>query len=299
MKTITGNGSDVINVSSRDIAGVDITIEITAPASAPKNELVNLDRINVIIERFKQKKRIPIASLTLRQLIYATGLTSEAFLFADPENMIEVDSTSGTNTWNLPVKIPFGMVQNLRGDDNIKVTVQSNSPYRSTQDLNQAKIYFDVYDGVGVELYVPIFEIYNIPQNSKNPSDTIGDNVFELYLINTDKDSIAVGDQVVNNCQINSDKLSLDLNFSQLLSNNLTNFQTTERYNAMKQKFVLYRGTVELDKVTYSLTCNSANVNTDSNYFLAKKYYTDTDMIIRAAHMNEKHRRADLRKNGF
>lgn len=262
--------------------------------------------VRVILNRKNDRKEI--VSGNLKTLVIESAMNSSVLGMAleNGEFVSLTDDTMGSvEVGLLPLRIDFGAVLNLRGDDVLEVETSIepsfvNSGVYPDHKLDEAKTWIEVSgnEAVGVETHIPFIGVAALTNSDNRLIKNLGSNVTRVSIISLDSTGYGYNKKVIKNVTLKADKVYINDNFEQLVLKQFNAFDTLGAPQKRAQNFNIYGGT-ELDDCQIDLSLHEERIQPGKNWLVWRYFYTDKEMLKLAQVTTELHNVENLQKVGI
>ncbi|MFN9116053.1 MAG: hypothetical protein ACK5XN_38900 [Bacteroidota bacterium] len=228
--SFNGAGQTSFSEQSGSFAGVRVTINNSSALT-----IAQLESANIQVNLQRQGKTTPVVSGPL----YAAALA------LDP-TQLEATSLQFGDTWSAGLYVDFGGVVNLKGNDQLQVTV-NGAGLPATSNTVVSTEY-----GVGVEEFTPSIVIYPVDKTRSNFTLPAFDNVSAVTFIQTAAPAQTTT-QLFTGINIQSDKWQASYNQSDNIALLAQQWDTTPTRTA----FFAYVGEA-LDRCNIQFNINAS-----------------------------------------
>lgn len=304
-KVIAFGVAKPFSAKNQNITGFEgyIRIAATAVNTALVAADLDLSKISVKISLVRRGQNIPIATDNLQNLTMASNYfspiirTAQASWLNGGTRILLAAAVASKEIRVCPVKFDFGGIINLDGDDRLMMEFNlASSAISAAVDTATSYANIDFTSGIGIEYVTPQYRSIGIEAACTSLSETLGDNVTRVVLINTNKTDVLEASQVVTNLSLSSDKLSYTADYARLLEMQTAQFVDETIAGYRLQSFCLYNGGMDLDNVKLDASTTSANVTASKNYIAVFNYMSDPLTLAKAQFMQSKQDRYNLKK---
>jgi hypothetical protein len=192
--------------------------------------------------------------------------------------------------------IPLGGHLNLKNDDQIYVEVINMDGLFTTDLANTSYLEVKPVKSVGYETHIPFIRSYPVQAQETSRKFDLGDNIIRASIINYDKTDFK--NNVINTLTVSSDRYNENLKYEDLVLFKIdrygksllgdTNPDLSSRIQE-DQSFVLMDFHQQFNQVELDISFNGAQVTSGNNHIVYWTYYTDPNIIDKAAGLQAKH----------
>lgn len=296
-------------IKQADIRGLKFNVNLVAATvnqdlsgkANPATTVCDLSKIlvSVILRRSGREKQVVNSNLLI--LGMESHFQDAGFEFLMPASTQKditktAHGAAAYNAVQIPVKVDFGAVLNIRDNDELIVDVYVQNGTFGT-DVSQSTSYLEVKPiaGIGLEYVTPEVRVVPIKASENNVQYFAGDNVLSITFVNVNKTSTAEADLVLSSAKLSSDRISFVKTFYDLMHERAELTEggiTNSDYRG--QSVQIHAG--EIDQAQIDLTFTSANVEASKNFLVIRSFEGDRQVYSRAAAREAKHRRYDMQK---
>lgn len=285
-----------------DVRGFRFMLEATAKAFsktvANVRAAIDLSKIDLDVVLISGSgKRSVLVSGDLETLAMETNFNDNSFDFVHPDSTQGIDLLTGAadayQKILLPIEVMLGQPINIRGGSILRLETRFGVGAvkdATVVDTSLITLYIEEMVAVGVQWITPFIEVHNIPQNQKEFKLALGENVTNITFINKDKDSVLLADQVIKDVRFKSDRYNATKDYYTLLTDRVDaeHHDYDAGHMPRNQSFVLFSGS-EMDDAEITLNLDSANVNTNMNFIVVRKYAHFEKVVKEAMRRKRKH----------
>lgn len=254
--------ADAVNTAPVGIDLNEVTFKATLYQNGFKTELVNakvlplhLDAITVSQNGFLANNN----AVTTAGILAGKVVVSEAVAIA------------GENQGFSPIRFGGGIV--LKGQDYIEVDVTiGGSAWDAGCDAG-SYIEIEPNEEQVNQFSVPIIEVHPIPTSENVFSRSLGDNVQTISLINVDKDD-KEANRPVANIEFECNKF----NYNRSFSKQKAIYEQRVAVLTARSCVEVAKNT-DMDDAMLKLDLNSANVTSDYNFIVVRRFETDGELL--------------------
>jgi hypothetical protein len=310
MSQLVKNGeTKTEKIQNETLDGVNFGVVLSkiAHADLMTAKWVSLAAIFVRIILVRKGVRHDIVTGNLKALVIESALNSSVLGMAleNGEFVSMTDETMGNAEMGLlPLRVNFGAVLNLRGDDCLEVetSIEPSFINRVTYpnhrlDENRTFVMVTSNEAVGVETHIPFIQLSAITNSDNRIQKNLGSSVTSVSLISLDSTGFGYNKKIVKNVTLKADKIYLNDDFEALITKQFNAFDTLGVANKRAQNFNIYSG-VELDQCSLDLSLHEDRVVAGKNWIVWRYFYTDASMLKLAQVTQELHTMENLAKVG-
>lgn len=302
MQSVKSGLSQSIILKDGDYAGINLDFLATWTAANSTalagDSLVNLQNIVLRAIYTSGKDKYTIYNQDLQTILmgvnYRNGQFEGAMVDSPALWNVLVGAAVGVNYQvKAGYKVPFGTVMNLRGDEQIEVTVQSiGTMFDANINPNTSECQFEAEEGVGVMSAIPQHTFLPIQSDQLNPKFILGDNVTTVRIINKDLNDTLQATAVLSYYTLTSDKYANTDTYYQALSKNYMLFEDPDVAQARFQNYEVVPPEViaPLNNVRLELKLvSAANVTAGQNFVYSLNWIPTPATLANFARLTEKH----------
>ncbi|MBP7278921.1 MAG: hypothetical protein KBA11_05885 [Sedimentibacter sp.] len=291
-----------IPVRNENVTGIVLRFILTSSTVNSDPTLANLDLTLMNFEAILSQhgKEVKVLPGIIHPILLAEGFSSPLYkqIWNGTRESVELVTKAAAvkGVQMVTSKIDFGHIINLDGDD--ELTLNINIPQGvKPADAEAVTSYVEVetIEGIGTQVYVPIYDVYTVRGSENGFKESLGDNVMGIHFINTDKSAVTLANKVLNTAHLRSDRLMTADTYESLAAKRLKEFASLVDANSRNQSFKIFEGT-EIDSAIIDCSLNSANVTASKNFFVVKRFVTDSNLTAKAGRMIKKHQRVAFGK---
>jgi len=295
-------------VENETVNGINVTVNLKSSVLNDEipdtnyNQAVGFDAANVSVEvslmrNGKKTEIIPGKSLALLANFYTILKSSDQW----QKGLIVVDKGAASyQQVQRTLFIPFHGHINLKGDDQMIITVQVNrGTYNAGVDASASTIKVEQNQSIGVGMATYKFESYAIQANQDTESINLGDNVERVALVSFSKTQLK---PIFKSASLSSDRLDWTKNEAELWLQHLQNFDNVNqnapnRYgaNVYPENRLLHLNN-EIDRAKINVRLQPNNVVASENYICWISFTVNADDVTRGNEMLAKHHVKNMEK---
>lgn len=304
-KVISFGVSKPFNAKNQNLTGFDgyIRIAATAVNTALVAADLDLSKINIKISLVRRGQTIAIATDNLQNLTIASNYfspisrTAQASWLNGGTRILVAAAAAAKEVRVCPIKFDFGSIINLDGDDRLMMEFNLASSAISTAvDTASSYANIDFTAGIGIEYVTPQYRSIGVEASCTSFTETLGDNVTRVVLVNTNKTDILDASAVISNLTFSSDKYSYTADYAKLLEMQNQAFVDETISGYRLQNFCLFNGEVDADNVKLDASTISTNVTASKNFICVFSFLSDAMTLSKAIQMQNKQDKHNFRK---
>lgn len=267
-----------------------------------QHDTVNSDFAGVIVDFNKVKVKITLCRADKNFTLYSGPIVIPHNLSNFYSQLWNEQLNTGTTYYNqlqakglatklqclISTRIDLGGFINLRGNDELQIEYNlSSGSYNASIETGVSQLYVSPMLESGVEWFTPYISQYNIQASDNSAQQVLGNNVYSVMLINTDKTTDLYSSQVFQSMNLSADGGNMNLNWYQLVGQRNAQFPlsestVTDPTNRRQSFMPMINANPVLQRATVDLTLNSTNVAAASNYIAWRMFYTDARIMTMA-----------------
>jgi hypothetical protein len=301
-KTAKIGETQSLTVRNKTLDGFNIIAKYTNPGNTaiPTTDEVSLRGISVKMTLNRNRKPITLVNTTADVLF----LISEYFSARKIDYVYQGSAQLpmyivGGNYGAFLINFEFlGKVINLSGDDEVVIEVTVNSStFTSNCDQNLSIVQFSESEGVGLEYETPRLEVQSIQQGQSNLRLSLGENVDNVYFLNTDNTlrGTLESQAVISSLTFQSNKLNFTKTYIELLCERENDLNAE---SSRFQNFQICKGE-DFDNVELDVLLNPSNVAVNKNYVATIRTYQSSRLVELAESRNQLHQMKKAEKLGM
>jgi hypothetical protein len=298
-KTVRFGETETFELRNKSIKSINIAVtgKHTTAATSFAGTLLKTEEVNVKATLKRKGKTHVIFNELLKPLLLATNFLNEGFSEVTGSGVVKLLQAAGVKEERTQrLTLNFGTILNLKGDDLLIFEIKvPNSAVGTGVDVNTSSLYVNFDEAVGYEYGIPNITSRSITPNKTRVSESLGDNVHFVHLINMDKNSNLASDEVVTTVTMSSDRLDMNDDNNELECKRIQQFQTGGDSNSRNNSWQLHGGQ-QIDNVDLELTLVGTNVNASENFIVVTRMLVTADNLARVRAMKAKHSRSALAK---
>lgn len=283
------------NQSLRGLQVIFTNVHTTAD-TAFANHAIDFTQVTISVILKRAGKSYTIAQDQLMPLILASNFKKPSWHYSHPlrnTNFIELrEKALGVDhKIMIPTEIDFGGPINLKNDDELRAKITYHAGAAGAT-ISAAESYVEVYPvaDIGNEETIPAIVTESIQTGQTRTDISIGDNVKEVFFINTNKSSRLESVNVIDELNFKSDKLVRDLNYNQLILQTVKQLQYIDDASSRFQSFcVAEQFDYEMNNVQLTISLDSTQVTAGKNWVVAYKSIPDRETLARAIARERRH----------
>lgn len=279
-KTIIGNTADNFEVSNKSVRRLALDVVATTTATPSSSNFIDLSQIQIVMEIQQAGRREVMFSGPLsflgRFCSYFNGGFSS---WATPYNAYQ---TVATNKQLVSLCIDLGHTINLLGNDKITVRInQQNGWCGSAVTAASTYINYEWRDSIGIQEYIPVFDIKLGITNAGQDTFSPGDNVIQYGYVS----SLVTGPTDANSqftyITLNSNNYKQDDTLYTLINRRQQQFESYAEAPLRYHTFI-FTPVEDLDGLEIKATFNSSNITANSFAFMACRMVSSGQILTRA-----------------
>jgi len=297
MQSVKFNNIGSLVVSNKSVRGVKMYLALihnVLNTNFTTND-VKFQFMNLKLILTRGGKSYTLVSDNLRTICafsnYFNPMFLTALLFTAGKRTIVAKATAVYENLYIPLYFDFGGVINLKGSDTLSVELNlTNGATNATNVNSNSTMNFDFEQGIGYEFGTPYTESAVIQASQNSFSQSLGDNIGDIVLLQLDKTDYLAASQVLLSMSMKSDKYSPNKDYGELITDQAGDFETDATAATRLQSFCLYRKVEQaLNGCSVELTLNGNNVTANNNILVWRRYYTDMSLVKIASRRADKH----------
>jgi hypothetical protein len=279
--------------SATDIDGIQlnaITNDGENPSGGEISGNVDWSSIYITATLSQKGKETTLFSSNVKELALAATYHNSQFshCFGQSEELY-----TGTEPYpeNCSLFLPFGQTLNLREED--VVTVEVSAPVQAIRINRIGYISVSTNEAIGVQYCNPKVIAQAIPVGESNYSMTLGDNVTNVFLINT---SDGQNRNWLKQVRIFSDRYNVNNSLDEVVNDVETQFEGRESRVTRVREACYHVLSQEVDKARIQLDLTPESISAGECYIVYTTYTTDRSQFSKGLASEKKHEKYDLKK---